>query len=99
LFLDENGGVTFDSVLCKCPKCGGDMYIGEKAYNCSNFRNEEIKCDFSIWLEISHREITSDEAITLCKEKITPTLSGFNNKDGSFDRKLTINEDFKVIMI
>jgi hypothetical protein len=99
LFLNKNGGVSFDSILCKCPKCGGDMYVGEKAYNCSNFRKEDIKCNFSIWREISRREITPDEAITLCEEKITPTLSGFSNKDGNFDCQLTINEDFKVIMI
>lgn len=99
LFLEENGGVSFDSVLCKCPKCGGDMYVGEKAYNCSNFRNEEIKCNFSIWREISHREITPEEALTLCEEKITPTLSGFSNKEGNFERKLTISDDFKVIMV
>jgi hypothetical protein len=99
LFLNESGGISFNSKLCVCPKCGGDMYIGEKAYNCSNFQNEKIKCDFFIWREIGHRDITPEEAITLCQEKITPTLKGFKNKEGSFDRKLTINEDFKVIMI
>jgi hypothetical protein len=99
LVFNDSGGVIFDSKLCKCPKCGGDMYIGEKAYNCANFKNEKIKCTFSIWREISRREITPQEAIALCENKITPTLKGFKNKDGSFERKLTINEDFKVIMI
>lgn len=75
------------------------MYVGEKAYNCSNFRNDEIKCNFSIWREISHREITPEEALTLCEEKITPTLSGFSNKEGNFERKLTISDDFKIIMV
>lgn len=98
LFFKKNGGVSFDPVLCKCPKCGGNMYIGEKAYNCSNFHNEKIKCNFSIWREISYREITPEEAITLCEQKITPILK-FSNKNGSFERKLTINDEFKIIMI
>jgi hypothetical protein len=75
------------------------MYVGEKAYNCSNFKNEEVKCDFSIWREISHREITPDEAVMLCENKITPVLKGFSNKNGNFERQLTINDDFKIIMI
>ena len=99
LFLNESGGVAFDSKLCKCPKCGGDMYIGEKAYNCSNFSNEKIKCEFSIWREISRRQISPEEAIILCENNITPILSGFSNDKGDFERKLTINDDFKIIMV
>lgn len=34
--------------LGKCPKCGGDVYEGEKNFYCSAGRD---KCDFSIWKE------------------------------------------------
>ncbi len=100
LYFDkEKKTVTFDSVLCPCPKCGGDMYISKKAFNCSNYHNEDVKCDFSIWREISFRTITPEEAITLCKDKITPPLSGFRYKEEKLTRQLTINKDFKVVMI
>jgi ssDNA-binding Zn-finger/Zn-ribbon topoisomerase 1 len=98
LFMNKSGAIEFDSVLCECPKCGGKMYISEKAYNCGNWK--ENKCNFSIWREIGRREITPEEAIELCQNKITPTLTGFKGKEGgSYDRKLTINEEFKVVMI
>ena len=43
LVLTENLDISFDNTLCKCPKCGGNLYINKKAYNCSNYRNESHK--------------------------------------------------------
>ena len=77
LVLTENLDISFDNTLCKCPKCGGNLYINKKAYNCSNYRNEAIKCDFVIWREMSGRSITPEEAIELCEKKETPVLTGF----------------------
>lgn len=55
----------------------------QKAYNCSNYRNEAIKCDFVIWREMSGRSITPEEAIELCEKKETPVLTGFHDKTGN----------------
>lgn len=100
LILTKDLSVSFNSNLCKCPKCGGNLYSGKKAYNCSNYKNESIKCDFVIWKEISGRAITEDEAIQLCESKETPILSGFKTKEGgAMERKLIINEDFKVKLV
>lgn len=41
--------------LGKCPKCGGDVYEGEKNFYCSAGRD---KCDFSIWKEDRFNSIT-----------------------------------------
>lgn len=41
--------------LGKCPKCGGDVYEGEKNFYCSTGRD---KCDFSIWKEDRFNSIT-----------------------------------------
>lgn len=38
--------------LGKCPKCGGDVYEGEKNFYCSN------KCGFVIWKEDKFNAIT-----------------------------------------
>ena len=83
--------ISFDNTLCKCPKCGGNLYINKKAYNCSNYRNETIKCDFVIWREMSGRSITPEEAIELCEKKETPVLTGFRDKNGQpMERKLVL---------
>lgn len=100
LELTAELNVSFSNTLCKCPKCGGELYVGKKAYNCSNYKNETIKCDFVIWREISGRSISPDEAVELCMNKETGILSGFRDKEGNpLERKLIINEDCKVKMI
>ena len=100
LVLTENLDISFDNTLCACPKCGGNLYINKKAYNCSNYRNEAIKCDFVIWREMSGRIITPEEAIELCEKKETPVLIGFHDKNGQpMERKLVLNDDFKVKLI
>jgi len=84
-----------------CPKCGtGHIYLSKKAYNCSNYKNDEIKCDFTIWRETSGRAITKEEATQLCQDKETPILTGFTKKDGTpIEGKLVIGEDFKVKLV
>lgn len=99
LSLSEDGRISFDNILCKCPKCGGDVYAGSKAYNCSNQKNQEHPCNFVIWGEIFCRKISTDEAIQLCRDKQTPVLDGFWGKNGSFSRKLILNDDFKVKLV
>lgn len=90
--------VVFDSVVCKCPKCGGDIRIGNKAYNCSNYKT--TGCKFSIWREIKGHKLTPDEAKMLCEEKQTPVIE-FKSKDGSktFNGQLTLNDDYNVVVL
>lgn len=99
LVLNQDGGLDFDSVVCKCPKCGGDIRIGNKAYSCSNWK--EKKCDFSIWREIAYREITPIEARSLCENKATDVLEGFQNKEKtkSFSGRLIMSDDFQIKII
>lgn len=100
LVLTENLNISFDNTLCKCPKCGGTIYMNKKAYNCSNYRDESIKCDFVIWREMMGREISPEEAIQICEKGETDILSGFHDKDGNpLERKLTLNEEYKVKLI
>ncbi len=97
LRLDEKGKVSFDGKICKCPKCNGDLYVGEKNYHCSNYRDNEIKCDFTIFREISGKAITPDIVKTVCEEGITHTLEGFKRGDGTFyNAQLLLNENYKI---
>lgn len=96
LILDDEGNVSFDSTVCKCPKCGGDVRIGTKSYNCSNYK--ENGCTFNIWKEIAYRKITPEEVKELCENKATQVLTGFKNKDKSksFSGQLILSDDFQV---
>lgn len=100
LVLTQDLNVAFSNNLCNCPKCGsGLIYVGKKAYNCSNFKNEAIKCDFTIWKEISGRTISEDEVMQLCQNKETDVLTGFIKDGVPFERKLVLNEEFKTKLI
>jgi predicted RNA-binding Zn-ribbon protein involved in translation (DUF1610 family) len=96
-----NNNVAFDSFVCLCPKCGGNIRTGTKAYNCSNQNNEEIKCDFHIWNEMYGRTISPSEVAVLCSHKITDVLNDFSKKNGNekFSAKIIIDKDFKVKLI
>ena len=99
LVLDDEGKVNFERTLCKCPKCGGNIYGGDKAYGCSNYA-AEIKCDFTIWKEIFGKKITQDIVVQLCTEKETKIMKGFKTKTGEpLERKLILSPDFRVEII
>lgn len=101
LVRSEDGTLKFSNILCKCPKCKtGDIYSAPKGYNCSNYKDENIKCNFVVWKQIAGRDISAKEAVTLCENKVTPLLSGFRSKEkGEFSKMLSLNEEYKVVMI
>lgn len=48
LELTDNGEVLMQFVIGKCPHCGGDIRVGNRAFNCSYFSDSSTKCSFSI---------------------------------------------------
>ena len=99
LCVDPEGKVILSGEICRCPKCGGTIYLGIKAYNCSNYKDSDIKCDFVVWRQIAGRNIMPEEVKELCETRETKTFT-FKNKDGeTFQRKLLLNEDNKLVMI
>ena len=96
LVINDEGVVSFDSTICKCPKCGGDIKIGTKSYNCSNWKTNG--CNFTVWREIAYRKITPDEVKQLCENGGTEVLEGFKNKDKSktFSGQLMLSDDYQV---
>ena len=71
LELTDNGEVLMQSVIGKCPNCGGDIRVGNRAFNCSNFTNQTSKCEFSIWRNIGGHQLTLTEALDICENGIT----------------------------
>ncbi len=41
LELADNGAINMQSIIGKCPHCGGDIRVGTRAFNCSNYSNQQ----------------------------------------------------------
>mgnify|MGYP006284664793 CR=1 FL=1 len=88
-----------DKPICACPKCNGDTYKRKGFYGCSNWNNEDIKCDFTI-NRISKKMLTENQVKRLCKNGETKFLRGFKSKKGNkFKAKLKLNDNYKIEFI
>ncbi|MDR1022906.1 MAG: hypothetical protein LBL94_06530 [Prevotellaceae bacterium] len=92
-----NGEVKFDSIVCKCPACEGNVMVGVKSYYCSEFKRKP--CDFHIFKEMGGREITPEIVEVLCCKRETELME-FATKNGkSVQRKIVLNDLHKAMLI
>ena len=70
LELADNGAVNMQSVIGRCPHCGGEVRVGTRAFNCSNYSNQEAPCSFAIWRNIGGHQLTLEEAKELCEKTL-----------------------------
>ena len=99
LTLADDGTVLIDSRICRCPKCGGTVYAGIKGFNCSNFRNPVIRCDFVIWRVIGKRKTTVDDVRKLCSQGQTDLCTFYTMDNEPYEKSLVLDEQFKVRMV
>ena len=88
-------------VIGKCPKCGKNVYEGEKSFYCEGYKAEP-KCNFALWknnkfFEGKGKKITKTIAKSLLsKSKVS--VKGFKKKDGSglydADVIMSLNSDY-----
>ena len=99
-FNEEKGVVFVDPVVGKCPLCGGKIYVGSSFYACENFKNEQHKCSFKVFREISHHSVTVEELRQICENGATNGKLVFFKEDGNtFRAKLALAENGKTIFI
>lgn len=67
LELADNGAINMQSVIGKCPHCGGDIRVGTRAFNCSNYSNQQAPCNFAIWRNIGGHQLSLTEAKEICE--------------------------------
>lgn len=93
----KGGDVFLDGSVCLCPKCKtGTVYAGVKAYNCSNYRNPAIRCNFVIWRNLSGHCMKIKEVKDLCENRQTP-LMVFKTKEGvEYERQLVLDQEGNV---
>lgn len=70
LELADDGAVNMQSVIGRCPHCGGEVRVGTRAFNCSNYSNQEAPCSFAIWRNIGGHQLTLEEAKELCEKTL-----------------------------
>lgn len=58
LQLADDGNILMQSVVGKCPHCGGEIRVGSRAFNCSNYSNQTAPCSFAIWRNIGGHQLT-----------------------------------------
>lgn len=92
-------GVVLDGEICECPKCGGRVFAGIKAYNCNNYRNPDVKCDFVIWRILAGHRMTVNEVKQLCENSQTDLMTFYNKEGVPYTKRLIINPDGIVKMI
>ena len=100
LQLNEKGSVSLESKITKCPVCGGEIHVGMKAYNCSNYKDKDHPCNFSIWRNISGHEVTVEEARQICEDRQTKEVLELYKEDGTiYYKRLGLNKENQVIRI
>lgn len=76
-----------------CPVCGGELTTTPFGYGCSNYFNQELKCDFSIG-KIAGTELTEDQLSSLILNGSTDVIHGFTSKaKKKFSAKLKLEKD------
>ena len=70
LELADNGAINMQSIIGKCPHCGGDIRVGTRAFNCSNYSNQQAPCNFAIWRNIGGHQLSLTEARDICEKEI-----------------------------
>lgn len=99
LVMGADGNTRMDGRICVCPKCGGTLYAGIKGYNCSNYREEGIHCNFVVWRTIFGRTISVEDVRMLCSQRKTGIME-FHTKDGTpMQRALLLTDDYQVKLV
>ena len=72
LELADDGNILMQPVIGRCPHCGGEIRVGSRAFNCSNYGGHQL---------------TLEEAGEICEKGITSSELEMYREDGSIYRK------------
>lgn len=90
---ESKGLATIKPLGIVCPQCGGELTTTSFGYGCSNYRNEDIKCDFSVGT-IAGVSLGEEDFKSLIETGKTAVLSGFVSKTKkSFKAALKMEKD------
>lgn len=82
LSLDEQFTPRLNAKINICPACGGDLYVNTRGVSCSNFRQKENPCKFTIWRFYGGHEISLNEIKQILENGITSEAVTMFREDG-----------------
>ena len=78
-------------IVCKCPKCGGNILSGKKGFFCHKWKKDGTGCDFAVYGFACESKITDNEFLKMVKgEHITKTVK---NKGKSWEQEMFLDID------
>lgn len=100
LRIDDTGALQVDARVAVCPKCGGTVFVGTKAFNCAN-HTAESKCGFVVWRNYSGHEVSVEEIQSLCSKGVTDSeVPMFSETGKPYAKRLALSpEKDKVVRI
>lgn len=97
LEISDEGYVRTSSRVSICPKCGGRLLVGTRAFNCENYRTEG--CTFRIPRRISGHKITYEEVKQLCEEGEAGPIKITLSNGKTIERKITFDHNYRTITV
>lgn len=99
LKISEEGYVRTCSKVSTCPKCGGTILVGTKAFNCSNFKHK--KCRMKIPRKIGGHQLTYNDVKQLCErdDHTTDPVTITQANGTTCLKRLTLDKDYETITI
>lgn len=94
--IDREACAAEDGVILKCPRCKGIMRKNIKGWGCSNYKNEENKCNFFVSQPFAGKTLTDVVVKELLEKGVTRKLKNFMGKNGKFDASLYIDKDYSI---
>ena len=99
LTLDKGGNTFVDAKIGKCPRCCGDIYVGLRGFNCSNFKREEDPCKFTIWRYYGGHAVTLAEIYEILEKGGTSNPIKMYNEDGAvYEKHLGLSPDRESVI-
>lgn len=100
LQINLDGTVGIGSIIGKCPKCQGNLYVNNRAVGCENFRNQSDPCKFTLWRNVFGHELTFEEMLELITSgSISKEVECFDNTGKMESRRLGLNEAKEVVKL
>lgn len=90
-------GVFLDSRVGKCPRCGGTVRIGKKAFNCENFAKG---CKFHVYRNISGHEISFEEISQLLNyRKTNNPITFYDDEGNTISKRIALHSKKNITFI
>lgn len=98
--MDDTGKLIVDAKVSICPKCGGTIYAGAKAFSCGNHSGENA-CPFVVWRTYGGYSLTLKDVKEICENGVTANELTMYHEDGKpYSKRLALTpEKDKVVRI